>query len=257
MNFLKSIRVRSTPRVSQEGAIDSRYQMIIPPDWLRKKITVEEAEADNPGISDDRVARFPDAVRPFGFLNRQWETLKAEINKPRFDTALRACARARHAKLEMERPLSSASQQKGAESRFGWSLDRSRRREHRVPRPILKRFEDLGGRGTGEDARLQKLSHDQAGWLRSPNRTATSKPSETRSPNVSRTNNSSDSADHGSTFTLSLPRAACAAVENGLHWWRDDAPLGSWLWQRSLCCTRTLPGHVGRESYFDDQPTPD
>jgi hypothetical protein len=104
MNFLKSIRVRSTPRVSQEGAIDSRYQMIIPPDWLRKKITVEEAEADNPGISDDRVARFPDAVRPFGFLNRQWETLKAEINKPRFDTALRACARARHAKLEMERP---------------------------------------------------------------------------------------------------------------------------------------------------------
>ena len=53
--------------------------MIIPADWLRKKITVAEAEADNPGISDDRVSRFPEAARPFGFLNREWETLKAGI----------------------------------------------------------------------------------------------------------------------------------------------------------------------------------
>ena len=53
--------------------------MIIPADWLRKKITIEEAEADNPGISDDRVSRFPQAARPFGFQNREWEVLKAEI----------------------------------------------------------------------------------------------------------------------------------------------------------------------------------
>jgi len=53
--------------------------MIIPADWLRKKITVAEAEADNPGISDDQVSRYPEAARPFGFLNREWEALKAAI----------------------------------------------------------------------------------------------------------------------------------------------------------------------------------
>ena len=79
MNLLKTLRVRSTPRVSPEGAIDSTSKMMIPADWLRKKTTVEEAEADNPGISDDRVSRFPEAARPFGFQSRQWETLKAEI----------------------------------------------------------------------------------------------------------------------------------------------------------------------------------
>jgi len=52
----------------------------MPHDLLRKKITVAEAEADNPGISDDRVSLYPEAARPFGFLNRQWETLKAEIS---------------------------------------------------------------------------------------------------------------------------------------------------------------------------------
>jgi hypothetical protein len=79
MNFLKSIRVCSTQRVSQQGATDSIRKMIIPADWLRKKITIEEAEAHDPGISDDRVSRFPEAARPFGFLNRYWETLKSEI----------------------------------------------------------------------------------------------------------------------------------------------------------------------------------
>ena len=43
-------------------------------DWLRKKITVAEAEADNPGISDDRVSLYPEAARPFGR-----EALKVEI----------------------------------------------------------------------------------------------------------------------------------------------------------------------------------
>jgi hypothetical protein len=45
----------------------------------KKKITVGEAEAEYPGISDDRVSRFPEAARPFGFCNREWEILKAEI----------------------------------------------------------------------------------------------------------------------------------------------------------------------------------
>ena len=47
--------------------------------WLRKRITITEAEADNPGISDDRVSRYPEAAQPFGFLNREWEALKAAI----------------------------------------------------------------------------------------------------------------------------------------------------------------------------------
>ena len=53
--------------------------MSITADWLRKKITVAEAEADNPGISDDRLSHYPKADRPFGLLNREWEALKAAI----------------------------------------------------------------------------------------------------------------------------------------------------------------------------------
>jgi hypothetical protein len=66
MNFVKLIHVCSTPRVSEERPINSTRKTIIPADWLRKKITVEKAEADNPGISDDRVSRFPGAARSFG-----------------------------------------------------------------------------------------------------------------------------------------------------------------------------------------------
>jgi hypothetical protein len=64
MNFLKWIRVCSTQRVSQEGAVDSTRKTIIPTHWLINKITVEEAEADNPGISDDRVARWRRPAQP-------------------------------------------------------------------------------------------------------------------------------------------------------------------------------------------------
>jgi hypothetical protein len=78
MIFAKFFSVCSTPCVSQKGPESTRKE-IIPTGWLRKKITVEEAEADNPGISDDRVSHFPQAARPFAFLNHQWETLKAEI----------------------------------------------------------------------------------------------------------------------------------------------------------------------------------
>lgn len=52
----------------------------IPPDWLRAKITVEEAERQHPGIpSDDRVAKFPYIAKPFAFQNKQWEAMKADM----------------------------------------------------------------------------------------------------------------------------------------------------------------------------------
>jgi len=49
----------------------------IPKAWLKEKTTVAEAEAAHPGISDDRIERFPDAAKPFGFQNRRWEEFKA------------------------------------------------------------------------------------------------------------------------------------------------------------------------------------
>ena len=51
----------------------------IPNAWLGNKISVAEAEAANPGISDDRVRRFPEAAKPFGFQNRDWEAFKAAM----------------------------------------------------------------------------------------------------------------------------------------------------------------------------------
>jgi hypothetical protein len=52
---------------------------VIPKAWLQKSISVAEAEAAYPGITDDRIKRFPDAAKPFGFKNAEWETLKAEM----------------------------------------------------------------------------------------------------------------------------------------------------------------------------------
>jgi len=76
----------SIPIISRDWWPARAAKFAVPPgpkvmitDWLTKKITVAEAEADNPGISDDRVSLSPEAARPFGFLNRQWEALKAEI----------------------------------------------------------------------------------------------------------------------------------------------------------------------------------
>jgi hypothetical protein len=51
----------------------------IPKEWLDKKISVEEAEAAHPGINDDRVQRFPEAAKPFGFQSQAWEALKAAM----------------------------------------------------------------------------------------------------------------------------------------------------------------------------------
>jgi hypothetical protein len=51
----------------------------IPRAWLKERTTIAKAEAANPGITDDRVARFPDAAKAFGFQNREWEELKALV----------------------------------------------------------------------------------------------------------------------------------------------------------------------------------
>jgi hypothetical protein len=52
---------------------------MIPADWLVEKVTVAEAEAAHPGIRDERVQRFPDAAKPFGFQNDKWESLEAAM----------------------------------------------------------------------------------------------------------------------------------------------------------------------------------
>jgi hypothetical protein len=52
---------------------------MIPKEWLQKPISITEAEADHPGITDERVKRFPDAAKPFGFNNAKWEDLKSEM----------------------------------------------------------------------------------------------------------------------------------------------------------------------------------
>ena len=52
---------------------------LIPKSWLDKKVTIAEAEAEHPGIRDERVQRFPDAAKPFGFKNGQWEAIKAAM----------------------------------------------------------------------------------------------------------------------------------------------------------------------------------
>ena len=47
--------------------------------WLDKKVTIAEAEAAHPGVNDERVQSMPEIAKPFGFLNGQWEALKAEM----------------------------------------------------------------------------------------------------------------------------------------------------------------------------------
>jgi hypothetical protein len=52
---------------------------MIPKEWLQKQITITQAETAYPGITDDRVKTFPDAAKPFGFKNAEWEALKTEM----------------------------------------------------------------------------------------------------------------------------------------------------------------------------------
>jgi hypothetical protein len=51
----------------------------IPKERLDKRVSIDEAEAAHPGISDDRRWSSPEATKPFGFLHRNWEDFKAAI----------------------------------------------------------------------------------------------------------------------------------------------------------------------------------
>jgi hypothetical protein len=53
--------------------------MQIPKAWLQSTTSVAEAEAANPGITDDRIEKYPDAAKPFGFKHGEWEALKAQM----------------------------------------------------------------------------------------------------------------------------------------------------------------------------------
>jgi len=61
------------------AAIADEAAAVIPVAWLEKKVTVAEAEAAHPGITDDRIARFPQAAKPFGFQHQKWEEFKAAM----------------------------------------------------------------------------------------------------------------------------------------------------------------------------------
>jgi hypothetical protein len=52
---------------------------LIPKSWLDRKFTIAEAEAEHLGIRDERVQRFPEAAKPFGFKSGQWEAIKAAM----------------------------------------------------------------------------------------------------------------------------------------------------------------------------------
>jgi hypothetical protein len=51
------------------------------PEFQRRRRTVEELEADNiPQDQEaDRVRQFPELLKPFGFLNAQWEAMKQQM----------------------------------------------------------------------------------------------------------------------------------------------------------------------------------
>ena len=52
---------------------------VIPATWLIKKISVEEAQAEHPGVRDERAIQSPGLAKPFGFRHAQWEALKADM----------------------------------------------------------------------------------------------------------------------------------------------------------------------------------
>ena len=67
------------PAPARDAPEVSETEDTIPLAWLDRAITVEEAEAGHPGITDDRIQRFPEARRPFAFENPRWEALKGRM----------------------------------------------------------------------------------------------------------------------------------------------------------------------------------
>jgi hypothetical protein len=50
-------------------------------DFQRRRRTIDELDADNIPRNEepDRVRRFPELLKPFGFLNAQWESMKRQM----------------------------------------------------------------------------------------------------------------------------------------------------------------------------------
>jgi hypothetical protein len=67
------------PHARAAEGIPKDARPVIPVTWLVKRISVAEAEAEHRGINDERAQRSPELARPFGGLNAQWESLKAEM----------------------------------------------------------------------------------------------------------------------------------------------------------------------------------
>lgn len=81
---LAALVVSLSTMVPVLGANSEREQIdggdFIRSEWLDEKITVEEAERQNPGLpNDDRAERFPEIRKPFGFLSPKWDALKAQM----------------------------------------------------------------------------------------------------------------------------------------------------------------------------------
>lgn len=56
--------------------------MLIPgPKPQRRRTTVVELEREYAAVKKDpkRVRRFPELAKPFGFMNREWEAIKARM----------------------------------------------------------------------------------------------------------------------------------------------------------------------------------
>jgi hypothetical protein len=67
MSFLNIGSARSQPLSSDPLA------------WLQERVSVEEAERRFMPMPDDRTNYVPELRKPFGFLNAQWEKLKALV----------------------------------------------------------------------------------------------------------------------------------------------------------------------------------
>jgi hypothetical protein len=59
----------SQPVYAADNASGHAVAAVVPASWLIKKITVAEAEAEHPGVRDQRAQRYPELARPFGALN--------------------------------------------------------------------------------------------------------------------------------------------------------------------------------------------
>ena len=77
--FLCALLLGYGALVAAPAAIAAGASPMIPKEWLQEKLSVADAEAAHPGINDDRVARFPDAAKAFGFQHREWEEFKAAM----------------------------------------------------------------------------------------------------------------------------------------------------------------------------------